>query len=99
MLDLIWDLWQQQRIGELERQQQDAGGKVADAHERVRAVDDTVAKLMTTTAAMWSIVKEKTGATDEELLARVRKMEGEEGRAQAGQATACPQCGRMIPAR
>jgi hypothetical protein len=96
MLDLIWDLWQQGKIRDLERQQGDAAGRVTDAQERVRAMDETVGRLMTTTAAMWSLVKERTGLTDQELLDRVKRMEEEEGK---GQAVECAKCGRTISAR
>lgn len=95
MLDLIWDVWQWQRIREVEEKQRDAGGRVTDVQERLRGLDETVGRLMTTTAAMWSLVKEKTGATDEELLARVKKLEAEQ--AEGRVAVKCGKCGRTVP--
>lgn len=98
MLDLIWDVWQQQRIGELEQKAQASGAQVADVQERVRAVEQNVERLMTTTAAMWSLVKQRTGLTDQDLIVRVRKMEGEQAEGR-GQAVKCAKCGRTVPAR
>ena len=54
MLDLIWDVWQQQRIGELEQKVQASGVQVADAQERVRTAEQNVDRLMLTSAAMWA---------------------------------------------
>ena len=44
------------------------------------------------------LVKQRTGLTDQDLIQRVRQMEGEqyEGR---GQAVKCVKCGRTVPAR
>src|SRR5690349_15881729 len=75
MLDLIWDVWQQHRIGELEQKSQASGAQVADVQERVRGTGQNLERLMLTSAAMWSLIKERTGLTDQDLVARVRKME------------------------
>jgi hypothetical protein len=98
MLDLIWDVWQQHRIGELEQKAQASGAQVADVNERVRGTGQNLERLVLTSAAMWSLIKERTGLTDQDLVARVRKMEGEQEEGW-GQAVKCAKCGRTVPAR
>ena len=55
MLDLIWDVWQQHRIGELEQKSQASGQQVADVQERVRGDGQNLERLMLTSAAMWGL--------------------------------------------
>lgn len=98
MLDLIWDVWQQHRIGELEHKAQASGLQVADAQERARAAEQNVDRLMLTSAAMWSLVKQRTGLTDQDLILRVRQMEGDQAEGR-GPAVKCAKCGRTVPAR
>ena len=56
-------------------------------------------KLFMLTEALWTILKEKHGCTDEELVRRVQEIDLRDGKLDGKVATVqpdCPQCGRKL---
>ena len=102
MLDLLFDLYQQRRINEVETSAQESGRKATDFQERVRLLEDSVARLALVNAAIWSLVKDRTGLTDAALAARVRDIDLRDG-VEDGKLTAtvqnCAHCGRVMASR
>ena len=102
MFDLLFDLYQQRRINEVEGTAQESGRKATDFQERVRQLDDSVARLALVNAAMWSLLKGQTGLTDAALAARVRELDLRDG-VEDGKMTQtvqkCDQCGRTMASR
>src|SRR5690606_11621071 len=68
----------------------------------VQLLEDQIDKLTLICMAMWSLMQDKTGVTEEELLERVRTldmMDGvADGKARKGIST-CPQCNRTMSPR
>ena len=99
MVELVWDVWQWQRLSDIEQQDRlETNSQDADPHQRVKALQQTVERLSLASAAMWSLVKQRTELTDQDLVTRLRRMEGEQAE---GKSTAakCTKCGRTIPPR
>ena len=102
MIDLLFDLYQQRRINEVEQTAQASGRKATDVQERVRYLEDSVARLALVNAAMWSLLKDRTGLTDAALAARVRDIDLRDG-VEDGKITPnvhnCTKCGRVMSTR
>lgn len=67
-------------------------------------VEDRLDRLQLVCMAMWSLLKERTNLTEEDLLERVRQIDLEDGveDGKCGGAvgvTICPNCGRKMSAR
>lgn len=102
MFDLLFDLYQQRRINDVEETAQASGRKATDFQERVRLLEDSVARLALVNAAMWSLLKDRTGLTDAALTARVRDIDLRDG-VEDGKITpdvqTCAKCGRTLAPR
>jgi hypothetical protein len=102
MFDLLWDLHQERRIGEAFSSANDAASKATQFQERVRFLEERVERMALLNVAMWSLVKEATGLTDEHLAARVEEIDLQDGVAD-GKMTrtpaTCPKCNRNFSAR
>ena len=97
MDDLIIEFVQQRRIRGMQR---DAGGTRADARDArgtEPSLEEQVGRLTLACAAMWSLLRQRVGATDRELLEMIQQLDLRDG-VLDGQykppALACPSCGR-----
>jgi hypothetical protein len=102
MFDLLFDLYQQRRINDVETTSRDTNRKATASHERVRQLEESVARLALLNAAMWSLLKDRTGLTDSALTARMRDIDLRDG-VEDGKITpniqTCQQCGRTLAPR
>jgi hypothetical protein len=102
MIDLLFDLYQQGRINDVETTAQDTSRKATASHERVRQLEESVARLVLLNAAMWSLLKDRTGLTDAQLNARIRDVDLRDG-VEDGKITpdvqTCQKCGRTMAPR
>src|SRR4051794_32572067 len=102
MIELIFDLYQQRRINDLEDTTQDSSRKATDVQGRVRELEDSVTRLALINAAMWSLVKDRTGLTDAALTTRIRDIDLRDG-VEDGKITPnvqnCQKCGRSMAPR
>jgi len=102
MLELLWDLHQERRIGEAFSSANDAATKATQFQERVRLLEDRMDRMTLLNMSMWSLLKETTGLTDEHLAARVQEIDLQDGVADGKVTRApavCPKCGRSFSAR
>src|SRR5919107_2122633 len=102
MIDLIFDLYQQRRINDVEVTAEESSRKATDFQGRVRELEDSIARLALINAAMWSLLKDRTGLTDAALTARVRDIDLRDG-VEDGKITPnvqnCQKCGRTMAPR
>src|SRR5919107_1169435 len=102
MLDLLFDLYQQGRINDVAQTAQESSRKATDFQSRVRELEDSVARLALINAAMWSLLKDRTGLTDAALVARIRDIDLRDG-VEDGKITPnvqnCQKCGRTMAPR
>jgi ribosomal protein L32 len=79
---------------------QRAGRIAEDARAQTDAVARDVEKLFMITEALWSMLKEQTGHSDEELIGRIQDIDLRDGRLDGKVASqpnpSCPQCGRTL---
>lgn len=78
--------------------------KATDAQQIARDLQDRVDKLVLACMAMWELLQEKTGLTEEQLLEKVKEIDlrdgREDGKFKPSEApTPCPSCGRPISPR
>ncbi|MGE0491478.1 MAG: hypothetical protein AB7S38_19870 [Vulcanimicrobiota bacterium] len=90
----FWEMRQQQNIAGARGEAQSAARAAESAQSNLKYLEDKVANLTLVCRAMWELLQEKHGMTDEELLARVQQL------GTASQETAsCGQCGRVLGKR
>ena len=78
---------------------ENASRTAADARRQAELLQCDVEKLFMLTEALWTILKEKHGCTDEELVRRVQEIDLRDGKLDGKVATVqpdCPQCGRKL---
>lgn len=99
MIDLLFDLYQQGRINDAAQSAQESNQKATASHERVRQLEECVARLALLNAAMWSLLKDRTGLTDAQLVSRMRDIDLRDG-VEDGKITPnvqqCQKCGRTM---
>ena len=103
MIDLLWDLYQERRIGEVQESANLASRKATDFQERVRGLEDRIDRMLLTNMALWTLLRDTMGLTDQDLVARVQKLDLEDGVADGkvtrSAPTTCPRCQRTFSPR
>ena len=85
-----------------ERTAADAGNRADTATRTVKELEARVDRLTLVNLAIWSLLREKTGLTEENLLERVREIDLKDGVIDGKvprQVRKCEQCGRVMSAR
>jgi hypothetical protein len=87
----------------MDKQNRDGGESVSRSATDVRAQNEIiqcdVEKLFMLTEALWTILKEKHGCTDAELVQRVQEIDLRDGKLDGKVAKVnpdCPKCGRKL---
>jgi hypothetical protein len=100
---MLWDLYQQYRIGQLDRDLKDVRfEKTADelARSESRRLEEKLDKLALICRAMFEILQEKGGISDKELSAKVTEIDLRDGQADGRVAPpppkTCPKCQAAI---
>jgi hypothetical protein len=92
VMDLFWDLVRES----------EARGAAADPREAIDALNERYDRALLLNAAMWSLLREKLGVTDEDLAVRMNEIDASDGKLD-GQirrpASVCPKCKRKSPSR
>ena len=73
-----------------------------NAAATIRELEDRLDRLLLANIAMWSLVREKTGLTEEDLLERVRQIDlsdGQEDGKLRTQVVRCAKCDRVMARR
>lgn len=99
MFNLFWDLQQQRRINELESKVSRQVPTSQDPKYMLEEFQGRIDRLSIICLALWKLLQEKTGITDEELLAKVTEIDLSDGKLDGKvqkQASKCPQCNRTI---
>ena len=79
-----------------------ASGKAGRAQQGVRELEANLDRALLTCEAMWTILRDKLGVTDEELIARVNEIDLSDGRLDGKvrkTPVSCPKCKRTISPR
>lgn len=102
MFDILWDLYQQRRINEVATAANATSNRVTSYQQRVREVEDHIDRLALVNQAMWSLVKDRLGLTDDMLIKRMSEIDLLDG-VEDGKITRfvldCPNCLRRLASR
>ncbi len=77
----------------------EAKGQARGARTDVGALESRVERMLLTCEAMWTLLRDKLGVTDEELVRRVNDLDLSDGRLDGKvrkAPVACPSCGRAM---
>jgi hypothetical protein len=97
MLDLLWDLSQQQQIGAAREAATEAHHRAQTAQELFLQMEKRVNRLSLLCQSMWELLRERAEFTDEQLAAKVLEVDLRDGRKDNRidtQVSDCPSCGR-----
>lgn len=90
------------RLAQEELEINKAKADATNAVLRARELQDYVDQLVLATSAMWTILRDKLGVTDEELAARMAELDLADGKrdGKIARATApCAKCGKALSGR
>ena len=91
------------RIEEVEAKTSQAQSDLGFAQQDIRFLRSNIDRLLMITEALWGILKEQHGYSDEELVKRVSEIDMRDGaldgRVVTGESPVCPECNRSHIAR
>jgi hypothetical protein len=86
MIDVFWNLYQQTQIAQLKavaraRTSAEAESSIAsrEASRQLQELDERLDRAVMVVHAMWTLVAERTGLTNEDLARRVTEIDGRDG--------------------
>ena len=102
MLGLLWDLHQHSRIADAHHRAARADTSITELQVALRAMDDRLDRLSLMSAAMWSLLQQTSGLSDDELLKKIEMIDLSDGRLDGKvrkKASRCLQCQRAMSPR
>ncbi len=99
LLGFMWDVYQQNQISESRTDISRASARAGAAAEDVRSLRAQVDHLSMVNMALWSIVRERLGLSDQDLAKRIEEIDLSDGKLDGKVAVAtreCPACGRVM---
>lgn len=102
MFAFLWNLHQQQRIGELSKELSSGDRSGQRAERDVRRLEERIETMHLVMMSMWAIMQQKLGVTDEDLADMVRELDLRDGKLDgkmAPRVAKCAACGRVMSER
>lgn len=98
-MELFWDLRQERRIDVAEAMAAEGKVRSESVATEVAQLERRVDRLLLVNMALWSLLKDLSGLTDEQLSQRVAQIDAADGSAD-GRVTAtrqtCPACAKVL---
>jgi hypothetical protein len=97
-----WDLQQDQRIGQVSSKASGARSQAQTAQDQAEQLESRLEALMLANAAMWSLMRERLGVTDAELIEKMRQIDLLDGKADgkmSPRVVECSACKRTMSTR
>jgi len=94
---MLWDMIQQSQIHDAQSSAADAFRRADQVRRDVDRSQATIDALALSCAAMWELLSEKLGVTDQELMAKIEEIDLRDGKLNGKMANVtleCPDCGR-----
>ena len=94
-----WDFTQEIRLNDLRKRQSDASARATEIGGDIADVTSQVQKMALVNQALYEILKERVGITDEELRRKIREIDlrdGKEDFRATPKPVRCPKCGNMV---
>ncbi|MBN2328608.1 MAG: zinc ribbon domain-containing protein [Candidatus Omnitrophica bacterium] len=98
-MNILWEMYQQSQISTAQQSAAHGAEKAGDAAATVLHFQDRIDKLVLINMAMWSLIKEASDLTEEDLLERIKEIDLSDGVLDGKvkqPAVRCPQCGRVM---
>jgi hypothetical protein len=96
-MSFFWEVYQQGQISEAKTDAIEAKQQAVQYSDRVRALEAQVNHMALACQALWELLRERTGVSEQELLAKMKEVDLRDG-AQDGRMTPvlthCPKCGK-----
>jgi hypothetical protein len=102
MLKIFHNMHQSQRIGQADSTAEAGLRQAERATSRVADLEDRLDKMVLLNLALWSLLEEKIGLTEEELTARVTEIDLLDGKLDGKLASSpvnCDDCGKVLHKR
>lgn len=94
--NFLWDVHQQGQIGEARSEAKDAGRKAESAAAKLERMERQLDRVTIACQAMWEIIRDRGGATESMLKAKIEEIDLRDGRKDgkiSGTVFECPSCG------
>lgn len=98
-MNILWEMYQQSRISSVESSAMRGEEKASDAARTVQYFQDRLDKLILINMALWSLLKQETNLTEEDLLERIKEIDLSDGVLDGKvrqTVIQCPKCGRTM---
>ncbi len=98
-MDLFFEFRRDSRISGAREVARRGEQKAEDALDAVKDLEQRVDRLALLNMALWSLLREKTGLTDEDLTRRVAELDAADGQPDGRRTPTveeCPECGRTL---
>ena len=101
-MDIFWEFQQQ---GKIHKAKADASGalqKAKKTEDRIRDLEKRIDRISLVSQAMWELVRENTGWSDEDILSRISEIDLRDGvkdGKMGAQVIDCPNCKGKINSR
>lgn len=98
-MDLFWEIHQSQRIADARTAGKRGEEKAEDVARLVRDLEERLNQLTLVNMAIWSLVQERTGLTDQDLVQRIQEIDLSDGQLDGKvrtQIQTCPHCQRTL---
>ena len=95
--ELFWDLRQEQRIGDAEDAAQRTTRSVQSTRSEIELLRGQLERAALVQQALWELVRDRAGITEEELEAKVQEIDVRDGKQDGrigGVVSPCPNCKR-----
>ena len=102
---MLWDLYQHYQIAQLDARVdrlQDGASRVTIAHDANKHLAEKVERLALITRALFELLEESTGVSEEQLRAKITEIDLRDGQADGRMSprpTRCPKCDAMMSPR
>ena len=99
---MLWDLYQQHQINQVEDRARDASARATRVITRIADLEDRVDSLALACQAMWELLSQRVPNADQVLQAKMQEVDGRDGRIDGKMRrvmTKCPACDRPLHSR
>lgn len=102
MLELFWEMRQQSRIAEAKQHAQETRHIAKDTQRQIDELEDRIDHLTMITAAIWTLLQQRTGMSNQQLLDQVQAIDLSDGQLDGRvrkDTRPCSKCRRAIAPR
>lgn len=99
---MLWELYQQSKIRSANTSAESAARQAGDFRNALRELETRTDRLALTTMAIWAIMSEKLGVTEQELEDKITEIDLSDGKLDGKvrvETSACSACGRTLSKR